>query len=112
MAKLKSSFLILCFIQIMAQWCWADCAGGGFLIWPPGNTLVPNQHIMIEGSGWEREVARSIGKDFIACLVTGSEQIELMVVEICEGQWGVSQAVLRPKTMLQLGKAYSLVIEE
>ncbi len=88
-----------------------SCTSEGIRIWPEENAILPNQQFMVEGYALDQVVARAICKKYPVYLVSAEESVELEVLEICEGEFRLTQALLQPKTLLKQGLTYHLEIK-
>lgn len=107
---MKTYFIALVFF-LLAVYCKADCAGGGFGFWPQGDTLLPNSFLTIEGYAGDQEIIRQLNKKYKVFLRSGNKRVNLRVQETNEGQLYITQALLVPETSLQAGLEYTLCIE-
>lgn len=87
-----------------------SCTSEGLWVWPGSTTIVPNQQFMVEGYAMDENVAQDICKTYKPYLKSDAEKVELEVVEVCIGQFRVSQAVLKPVRLLQVGDEYEFEI--
>jgi hypothetical protein len=90
---------------------YADCAGSGLNLFPFGKTIKQNSiFILTAGSGSE-DVIHGLNKNYKIYLKSGEKKIRLFVIEICIGQYFLSQAVLKPATEPEAGKQYTVFID-
>ncbi|MFN8396319.1 MAG: hypothetical protein U0176_16965 [Bacteroidia bacterium] len=88
------------------------CASSGITVWPgSGTTILPNQQFMVEGYSQDQEIAERMCSTYKAYLKSETETVSLELVEVCLGQFRLSQAVLKPTRPLREGVEYKLVVE-
>ena len=54
---------------------------------------------------------KGLGSSYVACLQSKTQRVPLVVAELLVGQFDVTQAVLKPRSVLEVGEQYELVIE-
>ena len=100
--------LTLCFLT---GHIFAKCRAGKIEVWPKGTNLSLKGFIVIDGSGNYEDVILNLGKKFPIYLKSKNTLIPIEVQSIHKGQYGKSQAILKPTTTLNLGRVYELVID-
>ncbi len=103
--------LLLVFGTLLAHFAHADCSGGGFYVFPKGRNISPNSIFIIEGYANSQQTILGLGTLYQAYLVSGDTKIRLVVTEVCEGGYDLTQALLKPEALLQPGLNYTLVID-
>lgn len=88
----------------------ADCRSA-INIYPKDGQINENNLLIIRGYGHATKVIDSLNIRHPIYLESGSDKIKLVVVEQAQGMYRVSQAFLRPEHNLQLGRTYTVVIE-
>jgi len=89
----------------------ADCGGQGMDFWPKGGIVKENPIFMVEGYANDESIITALNSDYPIYLKSGDEIIQLVVQEICVGQFYLTQAILTPESKLTVGKTYELIIE-
>jgi hypothetical protein len=108
--KANICLLTLCMV-LTYNTIWADCSGNGIQIWPSAETIVPDQVFMFQGYFMDQSLAQQLDATYPIWLVSGAERIRLEVLEVCEGEFYLTQAILKPVQRLQSGKTYQLIVE-
>jgi hypothetical protein len=88
----------------------ADCAAGSVGVWPsPERPLAPSGLVVVDGYGTDRSWVREIAR-YRPRLEGAGEAVPLEVVETNEGEFEVTQVVLRARRPLRAGSRYRLVL--
>jgi hypothetical protein len=90
---------------------YADCAGTGLWIFPSGQTIKQNSIFVLDGYAESQNVILGLNKKYNIYLKSGNKKIKLNVIEICVGQFYLTQAVLKPETELEAGLEYTMHID-
>lgn len=90
---------------------YADCAGSGLYVFPSGQTIKQNSIFVIEGYANSQSVILELNKSYSIYLKSGDKKVNLLVKEICVGQFGLTQAILTPEKQLEAGLEYELIID-
>jgi len=96
---------------LMSMSLWATCTRSGLYFFPSGNMISSNPIIVIDGFASDQQTIRDLSGKHTAWLVAGKERIKLIVQETNEGQYGLTQALLRPERPLKKGVTYKLHID-
>ncbi|GAB2953709.1 hypothetical protein GCM10027048_18670 [Hymenobacter coalescens] len=88
----------------------AKCYTRGLRCWPSGGTLRPQPILVLDGLAQSQEIIHALGATYQAYLQAGKERVVLDVQDKLVGQYGVSQAVLKPRRPLTVGQRYELII--
>lgn len=80
-------------------------------VWPRTNEISSNSLLIVEGYGSSQDVIRELNKKHKIYLKSETSKISLQVVNIYEGQYRLTQAVLRPISKLIPGTTYTLQID-
>lgn len=107
MKKLLSLFFILT-INLSAN---AMCSFSGISVWPNQQNIATNSIFVIEGYGQSQELILQLNKKNKIYLTCNSEIIPIKVLRIVEGQYRLTQAILKPERQLTTGKTYELHID-
>ena len=101
------------FIPFVIFWlnAFADCAGNGILVWPETNTINACQVFVIEGYFMDQQIIRDLNKKHPVYLRSGDQVIKLKLLELCEGEFRLTQAVLIPERELTIGGTYQLIVD-
>jgi hypothetical protein len=88
----------------------ADCTSNGIWAYPSTSELNQNSIIVVEGYARSQRIIDSLNIGYHIYLETEGEKIDLEVIETCKGMFFITQALLKPKSKLMLGKTYELKI--
>ena len=88
----------------------AECSMSGLWAYPSSKSISSNSIIMVEGYSFSQRIVDSLNISYPAYLQTDDHRIDLEVVDICIGEYQLTQAVLQPKQSLVRGKSYQLKI--
>lgn len=108
---MKALFLsiLICFASIQS---FADCAGSGIYVLPATTTtLSETPVIIIEGYYMDQEMIRNLGKKYTLYLESNKDLIQLIPVEILEGEMHLTQVILKPAKSLKTDTEYELYAE-
>lgn len=100
--------LIILTINFSAK---AMCGWAGISVWPTQQNISINSIFIIEGFSQSQELIRQLNKKNKIYLKCNSEIIPIKVLKILEGQYSVTQAILKPVKELTNGKTYELQID-
>ena len=103
--------IIACIVFFIGFKSFADCGGGGLTAFPHSGKIRKNCVFVVDGYASSQKVIQGLTKKFPVYLKSGSEQIPLKVLEICVGDFYMTQAILKPEKPLTSGKEYQLIIE-
>jgi len=104
--------LILLFIILTINFsAKAECTSSGINVWPTQQNISTNSIFVIEGYAQSQELIRQLNKKNKVYLKCSSEIIPIKVLRILEGQYSLTQAILKPEKDLQIGKTYELHID-
>jgi hypothetical protein len=90
---------------------YADCAGSGLWVFPNRPTINQNSIFIINGYAESQNVILALNKKHNIYLKSGQKKVRLLIVEICVGQYYLTQAVLKPETELETGLEYTMCID-
>jgi hypothetical protein len=90
---------------------YADCAGTGLSVFPSGLTIKQNSIFVLDGYAESQNVILGLNKKHNIYLKSGNKRIKLLVIEICVGEFYLTQAVLKPETELEAGLEYTMYID-
>lgn len=103
-------------VLIISLFCtasvYADCAVTGLWVFPNGPTIKQNSIFVLNGYADSQNIIRKLNKKHLVYLKAGEKKINLLVIEICVGQYYLTQALLKPETELEAGIEYTLHIDE
>ncbi|QJX47773.1 hypothetical protein HMJ29_12810 [Hymenobacter taeanensis] len=88
----------------------AKCYTEGLAFWPTSKRIQANSCILIDGFANSQRIIQGLGTSYEAFFQVGTQRVPLQVKEILVGQYGLSQAVLQPRTSLTVGEQYELII--
>jgi hypothetical protein len=108
---LSKSTLLLIVSVLLGLPSFADCAGGGIEVFPKGSSVSPNSIFILEGYANSQQIIHGLGTQYQAYLVSGDTKIRLVVTEVCEGGFDLTQALLKPEALLQPGLKYTLQVD-
>ena len=89
----------------------ADCSSWGISVWPKGTEINKNSIFIIQGFGTSQDVIIKLNSKYKIYLKSNTSIINLKVVKIYEGQYRLTQAILKPSKELIEGLTYSLHID-
>jgi hypothetical protein len=89
----------------------AECNSWGISVWPRTNEISLNSLIIIEGYFSSQEVIRGLNKKYTIYLKADTTIISLDVIKTYEGQYSLTQALLRPTSKLISKTTYTLHID-
>ena len=98
--------LLLCTVEGFSK-----CGPGRLYFWPTKPIVNQNSIFVIDGHGLSQRIVSELGVTYKAYLKSNKKKIKLNVQELLIGQFGQTQAVLKPQTILSPGQEYELVIE-
>lgn len=101
----------LCLLISMSANLLAECGYGGISAFPKGDHIYQNSQIMIEAYEWTREIVRGLNHQYPVYLQSDGHRVSLRVIEICEGDYRLNQAILKPEEKLIAGQRYFLKID-
>ena len=105
------TFLIIFISALSIMSLNAKCSYNGLTVFPTGKTLRQNSIIVIDGYLGSYAVIIGLNKKHPVFLVNEKQKVKLNVKEILNGEFGLTQAVLIPDTILTVGLDYTLVID-
>lgn len=85
------------------------CISSGYSVWPRSKTLVTNSIFILTGYGNSQQIIHNLSI-YNVYLESYTDSIKLDVLKIYTGEYGITQAVLKPTTKLSAGETYSLRI--
>ncbi|GAB3561804.1 hypothetical protein GCM10027578_03130 [Spirosoma luteolum] len=89
----------------------AMCAMSDLRAFPATATLAPTSILILEGYEASQPVIRALNKKYPVYLVSASGRVRLLVQALHEGQFRLTQAVVKPERPLKPGQTYTLLIE-
>ncbi len=107
---MKKKLLMLIFL-LNTVIAFSKCGSGGIEFWPSKQTISENSIFIIDGYSTSQKIIVGLGKTYGIFLITNNQKIKLNVQEILVGQYGITQAILKPEINLTIGQEYELVIE-
>lgn len=107
---MKTALLSLLSLFFYIQ-TFADCSSSAIWASPSSSTLPQNQQIVLEGYGMSQRFIDSLNSIYFIYLSTDDEKVKIIVQETNKGMFGLTQAILKPKKPLTIGKTYTLVID-
>jgi hypothetical protein len=105
----KTVFLFIFLVNFISVK--ADCSSSGISVWPKQQNIASNSIFAIQGYAQSQELIRQLNKKNKIYLKCNSEIILLKVLKILEGQYSLTQAILKPEKKLIIGKTYELKID-
>jgi len=107
---MKQSFILFAFL-FCAAIAKADCVMSGIGFWPNTSTLKTNPVIVISFYAMSQEIVAGLNSKHLIYLKSGEERIKLLIVEVCKGQFHLTQVIVKPATELTAGREYQLIID-
>lgn len=99
-----------CLAPSMAR---AKCMAGNFSAWPPPDTaLTARPMLLLEGFGNEQSGVFALEDGGTAKLVAKGHTVELTVESVNQGDFGLTQAVVRPVAPLKPATRYTLELRD
>lgn len=118
MKHLISSLLILLAYNSTFAYCssggiWVSpkCSSSGLEITPENCEIQENSIFVIEGYATSQQIIRDLNTTYPIYLETERHKVALKVIELQEGMFRVTQAILEPTDKLEAGKTYTLKID-
>jgi len=111
MCNFMKTGLIILFALFLTSSAFADCEDTGIRVFPEGETLGQNSIIVLEGYAESQKIILGLNKKYPVYFKSGEKKVNLMVKEICIGQYYLTQALLTPETKLESGLEYTLCID-
>lgn len=103
--------LTLVFVCVFSASVYAECNGTGLSIFPNGNTVKRNSIFILDGYAESQNIILGLNKKYKIYLKSGSTKINLIVTETLFGQFYLTQALLKPETLLEAGLEYRVIID-
>lgn len=107
MKKLFLTLLILTFGTIRI---YADCSSSNISVWPKGTEINSNSIFIIQGYGTSQDIIRGLNIKYKVYLKSKNSIVPVEIIKVYEGQYSLTQAILKPKSQLIEGKTYTLQI--
>jgi len=107
----KHFFLLLLFFICIIRPTVADCIDSGISVWPNTNEFSLNSVLIIEGFGNSQNIIRGLNSKHKIYLKSDNGKVSLEIIKIYEGQYGLTQALLKPAGELIVGSTYTLEID-
>jgi len=107
MKKIISVLILLLTTTVV----FSKCASSGLYFWPSKQTISQNSIFVIDGYATSQKTISGLGTTYKVFLKSDKQKILLNVQEILVGQYSLTQAILKPETILTIGQEYELVIE-
>jgi hypothetical protein len=89
----------------------ADCTSAGISCWPNTSTLKANPVIVLTFYAASEQIVAGLNRKHRIYFRSGEEKISLLIVEVCKGQFRLTQVILKPSQRLKAGKEYQLFID-
>lgn len=89
----------------------ADCSMNGIWVFPTKSVVKQNTIIMINGYSMSQSIIKGLNKEYKIYLQSGNDIVKLNTLEINVGQFGITQAILKPESKLIAGLIYRLKID-
>ncbi|SHG33271.1 hypothetical protein SAMN05443549_103289 [Flavobacterium fluvii] len=103
--------ILISVMLLTAVNAFSKCAYTGLSFWPAGQTVNKNSIFVIDGQQLSQKIVSELGTVYPVYLKSDQQKIKLTVQEILVGQYGLTQAILKPETTLSPGQEYELIIE-
>ncbi|MFK8007003.1 MAG: hypothetical protein AB8H03_11550 [Saprospiraceae bacterium] len=103
--------LILVFVSFYGLSLFGNCGMSGIWVFPKGDEISKNSMFMIEGYAFSQKVINNLDGKYPAYLQAENHIIKLKVETIHEGEYGLTQAILKPEETLRIGEEYWLRID-
>lgn len=89
----------------------AECTMSGLSIFPHSGSISKNQIFVIEGYSMSQQTILGLNKKYSIYLKSGNKKIKLIVTELCIGQYNLTQVIVKPEELLEMGKEYTIIID-
>ncbi|HLD52440.1 MAG TPA: hypothetical protein VJA82_03990 [Sediminibacterium sp.] len=89
----------------------AECTMSGISIFPQSGSISKNQNFVIEGYSMSQQTVLGLNKKHSIYLKSGNKKIKLIVTELCIGQYNLTQVIVKPDELLEMGKEYTIIID-
>ncbi len=99
------------FLFIGSSVCLAECGDRGIWVWPNQTEIKANSLFLVTGYASDQEVIKQLNSSYPIYLQSKTEKISLTVERIVEGNFSLTQAILKPNRPLTSGETYTLCIE-
>lgn len=106
---MRKLFLILLILGTVKTY--ADCSSWNISVWPKGTEINKNSIFIIQGYGTSQDVIRNLNNKYKIYLKSKNSIVALEIIKIYEGQYRLTQAIVKPKNELVEGITYSLQID-
>lgn len=103
--------ILISVMLLSAVNAFSKCAYTGLSFWPESQTVNKNSIFVIDGYQLSQKIVSGLGTVHPVYLKSNQQKIKLTVQEILVGQYGLTQAILKPETSLSAGQEYELIIE-
>jgi hypothetical protein len=107
---LKNLFF-LSFILCCYNLCIAKCSGDGINVYPKGETISQNSIIIIEGYANSQKIILDLNKKYKVYMKSGNHVVDMEILELNEGSFKLTQAILKPTDSFLIGEEYKLFID-
>lgn len=107
---MKKLFLTILIITFGTIRMYADCSSSNISVWPRGTKINTNSIFIIQGYGTSQGVIRSLNRKHKVYLKSKNSIVPLEIIKLYEGQYSLTQAILKPKNQLTAGETYTLQI--
>ncbi len=104
-------FLLLFVFLFCAAIVKADCSGNGISCWPNTSTIKANPVFVITFYAVSQGIVEGLNTKNAVYLTLGKQIVRLKIIEVCIGQFYLTQVIVKPVTELLPGREYELVID-
>jgi hypothetical protein len=87
------------------------CGDYGFDVFPKSTTIAQNTIFILNGEAFSEDIILNLNKKNNIYLKCGDKKITLLVEKINVGEFSVTQAILKPETILEIGLVYTMCID-
>jgi hypothetical protein len=98
-------------LTFLGEKTFAECLAWKIRVFPNSITISSNPIFIVEGYAMSESVIRELNKRNAIYLTSGSDTIQLTILKILEGQFRLTQAILKPTSKLQVGRHYKMEID-
>ncbi len=103
--------IIICLSILYSISTFAMCESSNLSVFPQDETINQNSIFVLEGYGSSQTIILGLNKKYNVYLKSNNKKIKLLVTEICIGQFKLTQAILKPETLLEAGVEYLMYID-
>jgi hypothetical protein len=109
---MKKLTLLTIFSVFASTFAMADCAASGIFCTNKSKTLNKNGLVILEFFGGSQSIVPDLNHEYPIVLSNSTERVQLKVIEVLNGNFRLTQVVLKPVSALISNQEYTLSIEK